>query len=315
MAQALVKAGAGIVLGWARPVLDRTGIIAAREFYQTLATGATVEDAFSAAQSAMIENECPDWHLLRIYRDTRPIEELVTPLRTRGRERLKFTPPETEFLDENNLVKVASRKEFFGRRRALQRCLRALQETSDNIGLFIAGMGGLGKSSLAALLCTRVQLQRENFQRVVLVGVVDGVGLLNKLANKYQRYADVPRLLNEPGVSLQGRLQNFFEAIETEHDQPLLLVLDDFEQNIPQANIEDGSLRMTAEAYKVLEALCAALSENQAESRLIVTCRYLQEDTLPPHSLHLERLAAMAKADINKIVRYLDLTFHGIFFR
>ncbi|MDJ0796805.1 MAG: tetratricopeptide repeat protein [Calothrix sp. MO_167.B12] len=306
MAQALVKAGAGVVLGWARPVFDRTGIIAAQAFYQALATGATVEDAVKAAQQEMIEEERSDWHLLRIYRDTRPIEELVTPLRTKKRERLRFTPPEREFLDENNLVKVASRREFVGRRRALQRCLRALQQTSDNIGVFIAGMGGLGKSSLAARLCTRVQSQRENFQRVVLVGVVDEVGLLNQLSSKYQRFAGVPGLLNEPGISLQGRLQNFLAEIEDTHDMPLLLVLDDFEQNIPQANIADGSLRMSQAAYSVLEALCGALAENQGESRLIVTCRYLKEDILPAHSLHLESLAGMGKGDINKIVRDLE---------
>jgi CHAT domain/AAA ATPase domain len=252
MAQALVKAGAGIVLGWARPVYDRTGIVAAQALYQALATGTTVEAAVKAAQQEMIEKECTDWHLLRMYRDTRPIAELVTPLRTRNREKLKFTPSEQEFLDENNQVKVASQFEFVGRRRPLQRCLKALEETSDQIGVFIAGMGGLGKSSLAARLCTRVQMQRSNFVRVVLIGPLDEIGLLNKLSNKFERFADVPALLNEPKVSLKGRLQNFFEAIEKEHNQPLLLVLDDFEQNIP---VKDGSLRMTAEAYEILD-LC-----------------------------------------------------------
>lgn len=303
MAQALVKAGAGVVLGWARPVYDTTGITAAEALYEALATGATVEEAVITTHQKMLEKERPDWHLLRIYRDTRQIQGLVTPLRTEGRKKLKFKAPETEFLDENNIVKVASRAEFVGRRKALQRCLRALRETSDEVGVFIAGMGGLGKSSLAARLCTRVQSQRENFERVVLIGVVGEVGLINKLANKYQRYAGVPALLNEPGISLQGRLQNFFDAVEMQHGKPLLLVLDDFEQNIPPANIEDGSLRMASEAYRVLEAICAALAENQAESRLIVTCRYLREDTLPPHNLHLESLAAMGKADIDKIVR------------
>jgi tetratricopeptide (TPR) repeat protein len=306
MAQALVKAGAGIVLGWARPVYDRTGIVAAQALSQALATGATVEEAVKAAQQEMIEKECTDWHLLRMYRDTRPIAELVTPLRTRNREKLTFTAPEQEFLDENNLVKVASRFEFVGRRRPLQRCLRALRETSDQIGVFIAGMGGLGKSTLAARLCTRVQTQRDNFARVVLIGPLDEWGLLNKLSNKFERFADVPALLNEPKVSLKGRLQNFFEAIEKEHNQPLLLVLDDFEQNIPTANIEDGSLRMTADAYEILGAICAALEENGGESRLIVTCRYLKSDTLPPHRLHLERLEQMSSSDIDKICFPLD---------
>ncbi|MBN3943374.1 tetratricopeptide repeat protein [Nostoc sp. NMS9] len=306
MAQALVKAGAGIVLGWARPVFDRTGIVAAQTLYQALATGATVEEAVKAAQQEMIDQECTDWHLLRMYRDTRPINQLVTALRTRNREKLKLTAPEQEFLDENNQVKVASRFEFVGRRRHLQRCLKALRETSDQIGVFIAGMGGLGKSSLAARLCTRVEVQRSNFARVVLIGPLDEIGLLNKLSNKFERFAHVPALLNEPKVSLKGRLQNFFEAIEKEHNQPLLLVLDDFEQNISTANIEDGSLRMTADAYEILGAICAALAENGAESRLIVTCRYLKEDTLPPHRLHLESLAGMSSSDIDKICFPLD---------
>ncbi|MEH2115586.1 tetratricopeptide repeat protein [Nostoc sp.] len=271
-----------------------------------MATGATVEEAVKAAQQKMIDEECTDWHLLRMYRDTRPIAELVTPLRTPKREKLKFTPPEQEFLDENNLVKVASRFEFVGRRRPLQRCLRALRETSDQIGVFIAGMGGLGKSTLAARLCTRVQVQRPNFARVVLIGPLDEWGLLNKLSDKYQRFADVPALLNEPKVSLEGRLQNFFTAIEQEHNQPLLLVLDDFEQNIPEDNTKDGSLRMTTGAYEILAAICAALAETGAESRLIVTCRYLQEDTLAPHRLHLESLAGMNSSDIDKICFPLD---------
>ncbi|MEH1927411.1 CHAT domain-containing protein [Nostoc sp.] len=306
IAQALVKAGAGIVLGWAGSVFDRTGIVAAQALYRALATGATVEAAIKRAQQEMIDKKCTDWHLLRMYRDTRPIAELVTPLRTRNRQRLKFTAPEPEFLDENNQIKVASQFEFVGRRRHLQRCLKALQKTSDQIGVFIAGMDGLGKSSLAAQLCTRVQAQRPNFARVVLIGSLDEWGLLNQLCNQYQEFADVPRLLNQPKVTLKRRLQNFFKAIENIHNQPLLLVLDDFEQNIPNPNIEDGSLRMTAEAYEILEAICAALAETGAESRLIVICRYLKSDTLPPHRLHLESLAGISSSDIEKICFPLD---------
>ncbi|MFH7025068.1 MAG: tetratricopeptide repeat protein [Heteroscytonema crispum UTEX LB 1556] len=306
MAQQLVKAGGSVVLGWARPVFDRTGIVAAKALYYALATGATVEEAVKAAQREMIEQKCPDWHLLRIYRDRRPVAALVTPLRTKQRERFIFTQPEKEFLDDNNTIKVASQFEFVGRRRPLQRCLKALRETSGEIGVFIAGMGGLGKSTLAARLCARVQVQRPNFERVVLIGPLDEAGLLGKLSSKYERFADVLALLNEPKVSLKGRLQNFFEAIENEHDKPLLLVLDDFEQNIPMDDNNMKSLRMTVEAYRILEAICEALEEIQAESRLIVTCRYLKEDTLPRHGLHLESLAAMSQWDIAKKARLLS---------
>jgi CHAT domain-containing protein len=83
MAQALVKAGAGVVLGWARPVYDTTGITAAEALYEALATGATVEEAVIATYQKMLEKERPDGHLLRIYRDTQQIQGLVTPLRTR----------------------------------------------------------------------------------------------------------------------------------------------------------------------------------------------------------------------------------------
>ncbi|MEH2358979.1 CHAT domain-containing protein [Nostoc sp.] len=306
IAQALVKAGAGIVLGWARPVFHRTGIVAAQALYGALATGATVEAAIKAAQQEMIDQECTDWHLLRIYRDRHAIAELVTPLRTRNRERLKFTAPEPEFLDENNQIKVASRFKFVGRRRHLQRCLKALRENSNQIGVFIAGMDGLGKSSLAARLCTRVQAQRPNFARIVLIGSLDESGLLNQLSHKYEQFADIPALLNQPKVTLKGRLQNFFKAIEKVYNQPLLLVLDDFEQNIPNPNIEVGSLRMTAEAYETFGAICAALVETRAESRLIVSCRYLKLDTLPPHRLHWEYLAEMSSSNIDKICFSLD---------
>lgn len=43
MAQALVKAGAQMVLGWARPVLDQTATVAAQAIYRELAAGISVE--------------------------------------------------------------------------------------------------------------------------------------------------------------------------------------------------------------------------------------------------------------------------------
>ncbi|NJO78923.1 MAG: CHAT domain-containing protein [Cyanobacteria bacterium RM1_2_2] len=311
MAQALVQAGVPMVLGWARPVYDTTAIVAAEALYKALAAGDSVEWAIQATVAAMLQAQCPDWHLLRVYRDSRPLAELVTPLRTIGREKLKPIQAEQEFLDAQDEVKVASQYGFVGRRRPLQRCLKALKETSEQTGVFIQGMGGLGKSTLAARLCRRMRMQRQTMQQVVLVGVLTEQTLLQKLSRHYEQFPQIPELLNQPGVTLKGRLQNFFEAIEA-LDRPLLLVLDDFEQNIPEAAVADGSLNLVTTAYDILATLNAALEASAAVSRLIVTCRYLCP--LPPHHLHVERLAPMKKSDIDKKCRllpdYADLKKH-----
>ena len=302
MAQALVQAGAAMVLGWARPVYDTTAIVAAEAIYQSLAAGDAMEQAIKTAVVAMLRAECPDWHLLRVYGNSPELKPLVTPLRTAQREKLKPIQVEREFLDEQDRVKVASQYAFVGRRRSLQRCLKALKETSEQTGVWIQGMGGLGKSTLAARLCRRVRSQRPGMQQGVLVGVLNQQTLLQMLSSKYEQFPQIPELLNQPGVSLKGRLQNFFEAIDR-LDRSVLLVLDDFEQNIPAAAVADGSLRLVTEAYDGLAALCAALVETGAQSRLIVTCRY--GCPLPPHDLHLEPLSRMPAADVDKKCRLL----------
>jgi len=82
-------------------------------------------------------------------------------------------------------------------------------------------------------------------------------------------------------------------------------VLDDFEQNIPEAYVEDGSLRLVPGAWSALEALCFALEESGAASRLIVTCRYYSKKALPAHRLFVEELSGMRAADIGKKTRAL----------
>ncbi len=90
--------------------------------------------AVQAAVQAMIAAKCSDWHLLRVYRDSRSLAELVTPMRANGRERLVRIQPEQDFLDAQDQVKVAGAQGFVGRRRSLQRCLKVIGPTSDRVG-------------------------------------------------------------------------------------------------------------------------------------------------------------------------------------
>ena len=312
MAHALVNAGADAVLGWARPVYDSTGIFAATELYRALATGETPLAAVATTRREMLrtflkdtkEAFCSDWHLLRIYQGVPETAALVTPLKTPKRERIKRKAPEAEFLDAEGNVKVAGASAFFGRRREMQRCLKALAYPGDYYGVFLHGIGGYGKSTVAARLCRRHEAQNPEFERVVLVGPVDENRLRLRLSDKFGEDPEAIEILNRPAIAFKQQLKGLFELIERK-GRKLLLVLDDFEQNIPEANVEDGSLRLAAVAWSALEALCFALEESGASSRLMVTCRYYAKKALPAHRLFVEELSGMPAADIGKKTRAL----------
>jgi tetratricopeptide (TPR) repeat protein len=310
MAQQLVQAGAEVVLGWARPVFDNTGILAAQTLYQSLAVGDTVEIAINKTIAALFRRyveryvesngkEYSDWHLLRVYRSTREVAGLVTPLQTPKRSRLNRKSVVQEFLGSEP---VANAAEFVGRRRTLQRSLKALQVTSDKMGVFLHGMGGLGKSSVCARLCDRILAQRPTWRRVVIYGVFDEAVLLRKLEEAYVDCEGVTEALNSK-LKLAGRLKQFFELVEN-LGQPLLLVLDDLEQNIPPENVRNGSLALTTEVFDLLAALGRGL--DGAASQVLITCRY--DCPLPERlNLYAEQLARMERGDVRKQCQRLKL--------
>lgn len=307
MARALVTAGADAVLGWARPVYDDTGIFAATQFYRTLATGETPLDAVVATRREMLRKFvqdtkqafCSDWHLLRIYQGVPDTAAVVTPVRTPKREQIKRKAPESEFLDAEGNIKVAGASAFFGRRREMQRCLVVLAYPSDYYGVFLHGIGGYGKSTIAARLCRRHEAQNPGFERVVLIGPLDEDRLRQRLSDKFGGIPEAIEILNQPKIEFKHQLAEFFKIIEGQ-DRRLLLVLDDFEQNIPEAHVQDGSLRLATGAYRALEALCFALEESDGASRLIVTCRYYSGKALPANRLFPQGLAGMPATDIGK---------------
>ena len=182
MAAALLDAGAKAVLGWGRPVRDTDGILAAETLYAGLAGAMTLPEALAFTYQAMIRANAQDgktgrdWHLLRLYVTGEMPQNLVTPKRTPGRQKVQKPSMAETFLDVEKKVKVPKRESFVGRRRPLQACLRALRD-EDMAGVLLYGMGGLGKSSLAARLCDRLT----NFERVVLFGPLDERELVRKL--------------------------------------------------------------------------------------------------------------------------------------
>ena len=300
MAQELLNLGAKAVLGWGQKVLDHEAAIAAAALYEALSRGDELTEAIAHTYQALIENQARDWHLLRLYAAGTLPGQLVTTLRTRGRKPAPKPSVAEQFLDPAGKVKVPTRGSFVGRRRQLQNCLRALKNPPSppyqggnigGVGVLIHGMGGLGKSSLAARLCDRLP----EFERIVWVGRVDEPSLVNKLAAALDS-RELREALQDDKEELKFRLRRVFRQLEEEAAKPFLLVLDDFEANLEPRN--DGYV-LQPEAVTVLEALVWAIGDTYARHRLILTCRYDFESTLL-QDFYKQPMEGMRGADLRK---------------
>ncbi|MBD2198812.1 MULTISPECIES: tetratricopeptide repeat protein [Calothrix] len=299
MAEELLQAGAKAVLGWGQKVLDPEATAAAAALYQELAAGKQIVEAVASTYQALIKNKARDWHLLRLYAAGDLPGALVTPLRTRGRKPAPAPSVTTQFLDPVGKVKVPTRESFVGRRRQLQNCLRVLTQSPDEIGVLIHGMGGLGKSSLAARLCDRLL----NFERVVWVGRIDEGNLVSRLAEKLDDNEQRKSLQNYD-EELKFRLRRVLQQLH-ESGKSFLLVLDDFEVNLAPRN--EGYV-LQAEAAEVLKALVWAIRENSTSHRIIITCRYDFEFSQLQY-FYKQPLDALQGADLRK--KFNRLTAFG----
>ncbi|MFN6567033.1 CHAT domain-containing protein [Dendronalium sp. ChiSLP03b] len=290
MAEELLQSGTTAVLGWGQKVLDLDSSAAAAALYQELSAGKKITEALAITYQALIKNKARDWHLLRLYAADNLPGSLVTPLQTPGRKPAAPPSVSTQFLDPAGEVKVPTRESFVGRRRQLQSCLRVLSQPTDKVGVLIYGMGGLGKSSLAARLSDRLP----NFERVIWVGIIDEGSLVSRLTEKLDDNEQRKRLEN-PDEDLRFRLRRVFQQLHEEAKR-FLLVLDDFEVNLEPRN---ESYVLKPEAAEVLTALVWAIRENYTSHRIIITCRYDFEFTQLQY-FHKQPLDALRGADLQK---------------
>ncbi|MBI4747503.1 MAG: tetratricopeptide repeat protein [Acidobacteria bacterium] len=302
MAETLLQHGFTAVLGWGRSVLETDASQAAAALYHELSSGESPTHALAATYEKLIEEKARDWHLLRLYVIGGIPQPLVTPLKTKGRKPAVPASVTPRFLDADHKIKVPKREDFVGRRRVLQRCLKVLRYESDRLGVVLHGMGGLGKSSLAARMCDRLH---EEFTLVAWFGRIDEPSLVNKLAEHIQN-KELRDTLLDPHTELKFKLWPVFEQVE----KPFLLVLDDFEQNFETnggaLNWRDGLPVLSVDAVDVLKALAFAISQTNGRHRVIVTSRY--EFAIEEASqFHVEpALDGLRDADWRKKIRRLE---------
>ncbi len=300
--ECLVEAGAPFVLGWSQRVGDESASQVAAALYGHLAAGAPLGLAVPFARSRLIKMGSAYWHNLRCYGFYCPINPFVTCLADPvDRSELKQPIIDKLPFGTDASIYVCAPDAFVGRRRLLQRCLRWLVAKPDETelyheGLIITGMGGLGKSSLVARLCSRV----EGYIPIVWTGRFNEMCLLERLV----RLLDLPWLQNilmQPNIKLYVRLKHMFERLT----RPLIIILDDFELNGKSDGDhpcfdDEGRLCIVDAARLPLRELLESIGASNTQCRVIITCRY---EIVPPSTvsaLRCESLDHLRGADLAK---------------
>lgn len=258
MAESLLRHGGNAVLGWAHLVADSSATVAAAELYSWLAAGYSLPESLALTYQSLLARKVSDWHLLRLFVNNNIPGALVK----RGRKPRVRESAAPQFVDPAGKLRVATRESFVGRRRQLQRCLRHLKSHEKNLGIILHGMGGLGKSTVAARLCDRMP----EWEPVVYWRVVDEPRLVRGLREKIHDPSAHDRLML-PNIKLRFRFRDALESMA----RPLLFVFDDFEWNLEPRG---GVFELSEIARGVFEELVWALENSTLDHRIIITTRY-----------------------------------------
>ncbi len=204
--------------------------------------------------------------------------------------------------------------DLIGRRRELRECLRVLRNPDRQFpGVVLTGIGGVGKSALAGRVMLRLKekdwLVTAFKGRWDLAKISATMGTALSLAKGKESRELGAHLLN-PQFEDQARLALVEKALA---ETRLLLVLDDFEQNL-----ETGGLAFhDPQTREILEQL----AHGAQRGRLLITCRYpipgaeslFQRVALGPLSpaesrkltLRLPKLAEMEAEALRKVLKML----------
>ncbi|MBE9082842.1 GUN4 domain-containing protein [Tolypothrix sp. LEGE 11397] len=287
MAEALLNQGATAVLGWGQRVLDGNASLTAAALYQELSAGMSLTEAVALTYHDLLNKKTRDWHLLRLY----VAGTLPGALVKRGRKPVPPPSVTPKYIDSEGKLRVATRETFVGRRRQLQNCLRTLKTSSEEIGVLIHGMGGLGKSTIAARLCDRLS----DHETIIWWRQIDESNLVSKLADKL-RNAEQRKALREGTQELKYRLRDVFSELNQNNEKPFLLIFDDFEWNLEH---RQGKYILKSQVTEVLQTLVWAIKETYTAHRIIITCRYIFESDLL-QSFYKQPLESFRKSDLQK---------------
>ena len=297
----LVGAGVPQVLAMQAPVTDRYATALSGEFYRHLATDASPDPLLALAEARRAAER--DRQALPPGSPLRGPAEWATPaLMTRALRLPLFNrrepfgpvrPPQAPVLAEGVVVREVG--DFVGRRGELRQARRVLG--GQMAGLVLHGIGGVGKSTLAAeVLRSLGDDAGLVVSRAGQVSVDDVLGeagarlqLAASAAEGGDGLAQAGLMLRAADVEWADRWRLLAEQILP--GLPVIVLLDNFEDNLHPADGGGWQVRDPE-----LAAFLAGWARRRGQSRLLFTCRY--PFTLPGSAerrladLHLGPLSA-----------------------
>ncbi|RIK77658.1 hypothetical protein DCC62_09130 [candidate division KSB1 bacterium] len=255
------------VLSWGRSVSDQQATIAEQMIYRELSRGRDLLAAVQRARQELLEHfrEAPHqaWPLLRLYSDGRTHGPLVQPnQKVRPKPRLMV-----HTTLKNSQVKILATG-FVGRRRQMQQSVRALKDSRDKVGALLHGAGGLGKSCLAGKLCERFS----DHTLIIVHGRLNAITLQAGLKDAFIAANEAAGLeiLAAPKEMPEKLAQLCATCFK---EKNYLLVLDDFEQNLEDAD-QGRPGPLLAEAVPLVQTLLHYLPLTGKMTQLLITSRY-----------------------------------------
>ncbi len=274
----LARVGMANIIGWDDSVRDGDASYFAAQFYAALVANSPVITATAFAQREALRHKKLHWHLGRCYLAPKGGGKLIALNKPRNPNRRSNNFH--VMLDRvKKQVRVASKESFVGRRWQTKQALKHFSD-HQTAGVLLYGIGGTGKSSLAARIIDRLEPQ---YKAVVIYQHYDAFAILTALkrAIKGKRSQDFAGWISEVERQPEQLSDILIELLEDDFaDTPIILLIDDLEQHILDP-LQKGQQKVTVktEFQPILAAIIEAFTLANSDSYLLLTSRY--QFTLP----------------------------------
>ena len=300
VADELVSSGAPAVIGTETSVSDRYATLVFARVYAELAKAEEPDPvtALAAARRQVLQ-VCENSERSRDRGEQMLSGWSVVTIQAASSREVLFDP-ETVRPSRNESSPVApevgdlpalSPGSFVGRRREQLEIPRFLAD-EDSGGVVLHGIGGIGKTSLANEILRRVGEQQDGIVFVTLSSEVTAEEVLQRIIAELKidaysqgqlpnpRFLGKLKIIGDPRIDWNSRVsllrREFLKRI------PIIIVLDNFEDNLSPANRNEGDLRRDDSGSRgerrikdrQLADFLSVVAKTSGPSALLITCRY-----------------------------------------